>query len=295
VRGHLFNWGHDADYLKWNYTNRTNSDSVFTHFVADVQNTTYNMAVVIWLRGGGTTYKFSGRGVSSIDSSITSPKTLATNSEQYSKLTVAKTHFTRNAGQWDSRTNLLILDGVINPPTDLHTDTVGSILPSIMSTSTTALAVNGPLVLNSITHQKYSFSATPPNPFTSQPLDTLTSSLNYIFYTYVNYKIVINPRYGPGWYEIDYTNNSSGGGLQMGSALVAVLSELSYDNGVGKRYKMRRVRDSWYSGRINCDLDTDSSEVGNNSDSSASYGFIISNLTLSATYQFRIHYTAFPA
>jgi hypothetical protein len=141
VRGHLFNWGNDADYLNWTYTNRMNS--TFTHFVADVQNATFNMAVVIWLRGGGTTYKFSGRGVSSIDSSVTSPKVLAVQSESFSKLTVANSNFTRNAGQWDSRTNLLILDGVINPPTGLHTDTVGGIATSTTSTSTTALAVNG--------------------------------------------------------------------------------------------------------------------------------------------------------
>lgn len=62
-RYHVTNWGHGAAFIDANLNQNANADAVIKSFVAGWVDVTANNAyrqIVVWLRGGSTTYYYSG-------------------------------------------------------------------------------------------------------------------------------------------------------------------------------------------------------------------------------------------
>lgn len=63
IEGHNTHWGNASDYITWNYNAGTVPPSSYNIFVSNVIQDPTTGYIVVWLRGGSTSYHISGEGV----------------------------------------------------------------------------------------------------------------------------------------------------------------------------------------------------------------------------------------
>ena len=110
VEGHPIYYGHNFPYLSWKFENTIQGGVTYKYFVGNVELAEQNPAVILYLRGGQTSYKYYGTGIRAVlnATEVKSPLKLPefTNtftSKTTSEVTTSYFDFTRASGWYDSR------------------------------------------------------------------------------------------------------------------------------------------------------------------------------------------------
>jgi hypothetical protein len=113
IEGHPNYWGYNYPYLSWKFENVIYSGYAYTYFVGNVDLAQQNPAVILYLRGGGTSYKYYGTGIRAVlnateaKTSIVLPEYSETFTSKLesdiSQVTSPYNDFTRASGWYDSR------------------------------------------------------------------------------------------------------------------------------------------------------------------------------------------------